>query len=71
MARFAHLMAMATLAIVGLSGVLAEEPATQAVDADLDEDGKPMVYFNSIYGDEDDDDYTEEELAQREIVRRK
>ncbi|GAC96348.1 hypothetical protein PHSY_003928 [Pseudozyma hubeiensis SY62] len=69
---------MATFAIVAVTATAAEADAakppiqtlSKGVSEDLDDEGKPMQYINSVFGDEDDDDYTPEQLEQRSVMRR-
>lgn len=67
---------LATLAIVAM-GVIATPSSTLPVSsdalasaADLDDDGQPLRYINSVYGDEEDDDYSAAELESRAALRR-
>lgn len=54
-----------------MAGIQASEHAKNAsvVNLDLDSDGKEIQYINSVYGDDDDDDYTAEQLEQRLQLR--
>ncbi|KAN0063223.1 hypothetical protein ACQY0O_004387 [Thecaphora frezii] len=71
MVRFSLFALIATIAVAGAGSVLAGGPPVEVNLAhDLDEHGKPIEFVNSVFGDEDDDDYTEVELQQRELMRR-
>ena len=66
---------LATFALVTL-GAAAQDaalPSTSSLASnpvELDDDGQPMQFINSVVGDEDDDDYTPEQLEQRALMRR-
>ncbi|KAJ1028677.1 hypothetical protein NDA16_001843 [Ustilago loliicola] len=65
---------LATFVLVTL-GASAEStlPNTSSLPTppvELDDDGNPLQFFNSVIGDDDDDDYTPAELEQRSPLRR-
>lgn len=70
---------LATLALVAIGASAASDSghpaATEALPAtasptELDDEGNPLQFINSVYGDEDDDDYTPEQLEARSVLRR-
>ncbi|KAJ1029700.1 hypothetical protein NDA13_002943 [Ustilago tritici] len=62
---------LATLALITLGASAGPTlPSTPALPVDLDEEGKPIQFINSVIGDDEDDDYTPAELEQRSLLRR-
>ncbi|ETS62848.1 hypothetical protein PaG_02605 [Moesziomyces aphidis] len=67
---------LATFALVAVGAAASSDAptssATPAVPAvpDLDDDGQPLQFINSVVGDDDDDDYTPAQLAARSELRR-
>ncbi|KAJ1027442.1 hypothetical protein NDA18_003448 [Ustilago nuda] len=43
---------------------------TPALPVNLDKEGKPIQFINSVIGDDEDEDYTPAELEQRSLLRR-
>lgn len=58
------------LITLGASAQDALPVSTPTLPIDLDDDGQPIQFINSVIGDDDDDDYTPAELSQRALVRR-
>lgn len=74
---FSAVMASVALAAIGAAATEADitkpvkvQSLDKPVSEDLDDAGNPMQYINSVFGDEDDDDYTPEQLEQRSNMRR-
>ncbi|PWZ00637.1 hypothetical protein BCV70DRAFT_199904 [Testicularia cyperi] len=70
MARLSVLALLAAMAMGVLAGTPENKTTVTPIDKDLDDDGNPLEFINSVYGDEDDDDYTEDQLTQRALMRR-
>lgn len=69
---FSAIVASLALITIGVSASAGPAGAQSlaSAPADLDDFGNPMQYINSVVGDEDDDDYTPEQLEQRSNMRR-
>ncbi|CBQ71841.1 conserved hypothetical protein [Sporisorium reilianum SRZ2] len=64
------LVAIGASAASDVAGPAATKSLAPAAPEFLDEAGNPIEFINSVVGDEDDDDYTPEQLEQRSAMRR-
>lgn len=71
---FSAVLATFALVAIGVSAQDAAAPAStspvSSAPEQLDDDGMPLQFINSVVGDEDDDDYTPAQMEQRSAMRR-